>query len=85
MNVVKVRPAIGYPQRSWSSDSSNPLNCPLGGEAGGPLRGAGHLGRGDRPRAASSQELPQCKSCYTQFGCSVVGPLELTPVPGMGL
>lgn len=43
MNVVKVRPATGYLQRSWSSDSSNPLNCHLGGEAGGPLRGAGDL------------------------------------------
>ena len=43
MNVVKVRPAIGYLQRAWSSDSSNPLNCHLGGEAGGSLRGAGDL------------------------------------------
>ena len=47
MNVVKVRPAIGYLQRSWSSDSSNPLNCHLGGEAGGSLRGAGDL-RGEQ-------------------------------------
>lgn len=85
MNVVKVRPAVGYLQRSWSSDSSNPLNCHLGGEAGGPWRGAGYLGWGDRPRAVLSRELPQCKSCHPQFGCSVVRPLELTSALGMGL
>ena len=29
MNIVKVKPGIGYLQRSWSSDSSNLLNLHL--------------------------------------------------------
>ena len=70
MNIVKVKPGIGYLQRSWSSDSSNLLNLHLWGEASGPLRGPRGVGRA-RSRAILSRNCPSVRSTTFSLAAAV--------------